>query len=336
VKYLLIKGIAGLGNRILAAATGFLYAELAGRRALVDWGDPNYSDDGSDVFHRYFDNPSVGGRDELPATDSVTPEMWRGRLDRPARDLRVALGGTPRPVVFRRTCVDLMRSDHPEDVAVMWSNRERIEMLRPLFRGEHAHLARLPTNVILRRTIETHMRPREEINDRVERFRRERLPGRVVGVHARYSDRRTRLDLIRHRLERVLAKEGDLRVFLATDNIEVRDEFERCYGAVSPPHWYPAPGAASHQGGNRPDPPEAGAEALVDLQLLAGCDHLIGDRESSFSRVAMLMSDAPRSRISDVQAIRSRWHLPVKAVWRQVVPGPAAPLAVAVARRLAP
>jgi hypothetical protein len=328
--------VAGLGNRMLAAATGFLYAELAARRALVDWGDPNYSDDDSDVFRRYFDNPSVGGRDELPATASVAPQMWRGRLDRPARELRIELRPTPEPVVFRRTCVDLMRSDHPEDVVVMWSTRERIEMLRPLFRGEHAHLARLPTNVILRRMIETHMRPSEEISGRVERFRRERLSGRVVGVHARYSDRRTRLDLIRRRLERLLDKERDLRVFLATDNVEVRDEFERSYGAVSTPHWYPAPGAASHQGSDRPDPPEAGAEALVDLHLLAGCDYVIGDRESSFSRVAMLLSDAPRSHISDVQALRSRWHLPVKAVWRHVVPGPAAPLAVAVARRLAP
>ena len=336
MKYLLIKGAAGLGNRILAAATGFLYAELADRRALVDWGDPNYSDDGTDVFHRYFDSHSVGAMDELPATASVAPRMWRGRLDRPALELRTELSGTPAPVAFRRTCVDLMRSDHPEDVAVMWSNRERIEMLRPLFRGEHAHLARLPTHAILRRTIETYMRPREEISDRVERFRRERLPGRVVGVHARYSDRRTRLDLIRHRLERLLAREEDLQVFLATDNVEVRDEFERSYGAVSAPHWYPAPGAASHQGRDRPDPTEAGAEALVDLQLLAGCDHLIGDRESSFSRVAMLLSDAPRSHISDVQALRSRWHLPLKAVWRRVVPGPAAPLAVAAARRWAP
>src|SRR5262249_35551159 len=38
-KLLLVKGIAGLGNRILCALTGILYARLAGRKVCVDWRD---------------------------------------------------------------------------------------------------------------------------------------------------------------------------------------------------------------------------------------------------------------------------------------------------------
>jgi hypothetical protein len=45
--FLLVKGRASLGNRILSALTGILYARLTGRRLLVDWRDEVYSDDGT-------------------------------------------------------------------------------------------------------------------------------------------------------------------------------------------------------------------------------------------------------------------------------------------------
>lgn len=56
-RYLLVKGRAGLGNRMLCALTGILYARLAGRRLLVDWSDPIYAEGGLNVFHRYFRCP---------------------------------------------------------------------------------------------------------------------------------------------------------------------------------------------------------------------------------------------------------------------------------------
>jgi hypothetical protein len=46
---------------------------------------------------------------------------------------------------------------------------------------------------------------------------------------------------------------------------------------------------------------EAGAEALLDLYLLARCDELIIDSSSSFAEVAALLTDAPAARIHDVK-----------------------------------
>ena len=48
-KYLIVKGLAGLGNRMLSALTGILYARLSGRRLIIDWRDPTYSSDGSNA-----------------------------------------------------------------------------------------------------------------------------------------------------------------------------------------------------------------------------------------------------------------------------------------------
>ncbi len=121
-------------------------------------------------------------------------------------------------------------------------------------------------------------------------------------------------------------------MFLATDNAEIRDELERRLGAVTAPHWYARPGAALHKSPDR-DPLQVGLEGLTDMLLLAGCDHLIGDRASTFSKVAMTLSDGSTS---DVQPLRKRWPQPLVAAWRYLVPGPATPLALAAARRWAP
>jgi len=44
-KYVLIKGKEGLGNRILSALTGILYAEISGRKIYIDWSDDVYSNE---------------------------------------------------------------------------------------------------------------------------------------------------------------------------------------------------------------------------------------------------------------------------------------------------
>ncbi len=334
MKYLLIKGWGGLGDRTMAVATGLLYARLTGRRPVVDWTDSIYSADGSNAFFRLFDCPAAGDIDEIAPTDSVAPAPWRGRLDQSTLEVREAVAPPGSKLAsHRQACVDLMRIDHPEDVIVMWSRRQRVEWLRPHFRGRHSELANRHADVILSQILATEIAPNPEIRDRIGRFRHERLPGPTIGVHVRHSDRRTRLDAIRRRLERRMAAEDGATVFLATDNAAVRDEFERSYGAVSAPHWYAAPGEPLHKSPDRPNALEVGVEALVDLYLLAGCDRLIIDRESNFSKVAAVLSGAERSRIDDVQALRARWRVPLTALWRLSVPGPVTPLAVPAMRR---
>ena len=39
MKYLLIKGVGGLGDRMMGVATGLLYAQLTNRRPIVDCSD---------------------------------------------------------------------------------------------------------------------------------------------------------------------------------------------------------------------------------------------------------------------------------------------------------
>jgi hypothetical protein len=325
-RYLLVKGRSGLGNRMLGAASALLYAQITGRRAVIDWRDGFYADRGTEAFERLFDSPETGSLGDLPDTPSVHPVAWEGRLDWRLDDLdkELALGSKARS--WRATCVDPTRADISHDVVVMWAWKSLIEWMRPIMEPE---TARTPAVELHRQLLRRHFRPRAEIEERVAAFRAAHLGARSVGVHVRYSDRRSRVDSIERRLERVLLAEPGLGVFIATDNREMRDRFERDWSAVSTPHWYPEPGSVIHYNKLRPDRLETAAEALVDLRLLAGCDHLVGDGISSFIKVAALQS---KGKLHDVQPLRERWREPIEMTWGRVARGRGGRLAVAAAR----
>src|SRR6476660_4408245 len=86
-KYVVVKGKAGLGNRMLSAMTGILYARLCGRRIVVDWSDLTYSNDGSNVFPRLFLLPDSDAKLPPGARESVYPPLWRDRLDKSASEV---------------------------------------------------------------------------------------------------------------------------------------------------------------------------------------------------------------------------------------------------------
>src|SRR5882762_4960499 len=145
----------------------------------------------------------------------------------------------------------------------------------------------MPTTGILAKLLREDLLPQSEIRARVDDFKSNRFQSRTVGVHIRYSDYHVRIFAIIKQLNALLKRKRDLQVFLATDNIEIKKMFERNFpGVVSTSHWYAKPGAPIHVDRARPDRTETAIEALIDLYLLAGCDHLIFDGASSFARVA--------------------------------------------------
>ena len=306
-----------MGNRILSLLTAVLYARVSGRRLLVDWSDSIYSQDGSDVFTRFFDCPSCHPLAELPETDSLAPEFWHGRLDAdvagleeravgPDRGLLGERERTRRRLEFRRaSTIDVGRLDYTEAILVLWLVTSRVELMRQAHQGVVPGFPTGSADEILRDLARTELVLRPAVEARVEEFAREHLDRATVGVHARYSDRRVRLRRILQRVDAMVEADPDLGVFLATDNVDVKRAIERRYPRViTTPHWYPPAGAQPHGHDDCPDRVENGIEALVDLYLLAACDRLVCDAMSSFARVALLLTDAPRSQVVNVQPRR--------------------------------
>jgi nitroimidazol reductase NimA-like FMN-containing flavoprotein (pyridoxamine 5'-phosphate oxidase superfamily) len=312
-KVLLVKGHMGLGNRIEALLNGILYARLSGRRLIVDWSDPIYSDAGENVFHQLFHCDLCDPADRIPDTDSVAPPPWRGRLHASVADLQAELGKAYRTT----TSIDLSRLDPPEEVAVLWGFDQQIHRMRPHFRGDFAALAADKTPILLRRLLQEDLLLQPAIRARVEAFRRAHLGQPTAGIHVRYSDHRSRLRPTLDRVDRLLRKRPGLRLFLATDSLPIRTLFEERYGAVlGTEHWFPEPGLPIHGNPAAPSRAAGAADALVDLYLLSACDVLVVDASSSFAHLAVLLSNAPKPSIHRV-APRGKgsmqWH---RRKWR--------------------
>jgi hypothetical protein len=158
------------------------------------------------------------------------------------------------------------------------------------------------TAEIFRKLLSEELVLHRSIQARVDEFRAHHFDSRAVGVHVRLSDKRVRMRSIVARLDALLARDKDLRVFVATDNIEAKEMLERRYqGVITTPHWYPAPGTPLHDNWKCPDRTESGIEALVDMYLLGSCDYLVGDTSSSFARVAGLLLPKGQDAILDVK-----------------------------------
>jgi len=301
--YLLVKGDQGLGNRILCLLSALLLARLTGRRLLVDWRDAAYANDGRDAFPSLLRSDLAAPLAELPDTDSVRPALWRGHLHESAQQLRRRLVRLPdtRPFLWQRFSVPLDTIDHREHVLVFTSYFEQIDALRPHLTGALAPLRGLATAAILDRLWTEHLSLAPALQTRVDEFRRTHFTRPTLGVHVRASDLRTRVRAIEAAAASALRREPGTRIFVATDNAEVRARYRtRFADVVATEKWYPPAGEPMHFHPAHPDATVGAGDALVDLHLLAACDRLIVDSRSSFARLAALRSRAAAGRVTDL------------------------------------
>jgi hypothetical protein len=306
-KYVLVKGNAGLGNRLYAVLTGALYARLSGRRLLVDWTDRQYSNNGADVFKRFFvarcTGVGIDDHDDIPDTDSVNPWMWRGHLRTSASEMLMshapeALNDPLAGLIFS---FDPSRLDHDEELLVMWSYNPLINQMRRHFRGARTAWRRLDELAMLRHLMHDTLELHPSIAGRIADIRRGWGNGPLIGVHVRHTDKRTNLRQIKARLAACHRQFPEAGIFLATDNGQVEQDFRRDYaGLLTAPKWYPTSGRL-HGREECSDRSQNLAEALIDLYLLAGCEHRIINGSSSLGYLAQVVGLTPPRTVVDVR-----------------------------------
>jgi hypothetical protein len=313
-RVLLVKGTAGLGNRILSTLTAILYARLSGRDLVVDWRDPAYSQGGDNVFPRFFRCPAALSIETIAPTESVRPAIWRGHLHDPVRLVRRRSGGRD---AWRELTIDLSRVDYDDDVLVMCTFGADVAMFRSHLDAAFLELRGRSTDDILAALLREDLLVHPDICHRGERFWAANFTGPTVGVHVRYSDHRGNLSGTLRRLDQLLRRDPRLQIFLCTDSRQVTELFQHAYQSlITAPRWYPAPGRTAHGRGSGGDRTEHGIEALVDLFLLGRCDYLVFDSSSSFARIARLRGGLEPTRVFDVTRGPKRGRRALTALWR--------------------
>lgn len=297
-KILIIKAKGGLGNRILSAVCGLTFANLTGRTPVIDWRDGSYAPPGENAYPLLFDTPvdlPCDIRDADPGT--LTPAIWQGQLGLTPLEMieRHFPESHSSPTIYRKLCTDLSRLDAPEDTAVFWCYLPKFGRLRGHLR-RHPDFRGRAIDDIIRSYLASHFTPNARVRKKLA-FELSRIPRPIIGVHIRYTDRKIPLDKVREMLTRRLKEKPGASIFLATDNAEVQNamttEFDNVFHT------------SKHldEAGNRLHHPNAifdkvreAENALLDIWLLAQCDHLIHSRHSTFSETAAILGrlDGPR------------------------------------------
>jgi len=313
-QYLILKGFAGLGNRMAALATAVLYAKLSGRTLVVDWRDSFYASDGRNVFSTLFQSPDIltTSPSEITAlANSIAPTIWQHQLscNLPAliaaeedANIRKTMGQR----LFMKYSIDLNKLSHPQKGVVYCSYIEEFNKLRRHFKGELAHLKQASNEDIFAWVFNRELQLAPAIHQAVDDFVATRFAGQsVIGLHIRHTDKSVSLPRYQRAFQAHLATYPDAVFFLATDNRAVEQHFLEAYPdkIVVADKWLPTDGARVHGNANCPDLAQHAAESLIDIVLLSRCDRLIYSRTTSFAQVARMISPTlPPDRCFDIQS----------------------------------
>lgn len=84
MKYLIVKGFLGFGDRLESLKMAVAYAIHYNLQIYVDWRDPLWSH-GENDFYTYFklvNMPVLNSLDDIPADATYHPPYWKGNLDK--------------------------------------------------------------------------------------------------------------------------------------------------------------------------------------------------------------------------------------------------------------
>ncbi|GAA4167162.1 nodulation protein NodZ [Gryllotalpicola koreensis] len=302
---LLIKAKGGFGNRILAATTGIILAELTGRTAVIDWREGGYAAPGVNAYPLLFEDPVGVPISAFDDRVDVTPALWSGRVGESVWDLMEERDPKDHtsPFAYRRYSLDLARPAAPNKLAVFWSYLPKTARITaqvrrtPRFRG-------MTLDDVTRRALDRYFRPNPRVRAEVDRV----FTGRehpIIGVHIRYTDRKVSLGRIFREVTRLRKRMPEAAIFLATDNARVQAEFCARFDDVFVIDKALGDDENSlHEKVVLDDQLREAENALIDMWSLARCDWLVHSRHSTFSVAAAQIGGIPTSRQRDVD----RWN----------------------------
>lgn len=301
-KMLLIKGKGGLGNRMLSAVTGLVFADLTGRTPVIDWRDGSYAPIGENAYPILFDTPITRKVEEFDAwTGPVSPAVWMGQLRLTPQEMLEKSGvkNQADPFLYRKSCTDLSRLDASEDVAVFWSYLPKFGRLAGHLRRDSRFRGRKIEDIVSE-YLNRYFTPNASVRNEVEAV--VACLGRpLIGVHIRYTDLKIPLDKIKQTLRKRLAEKPGASIFLATDNAQVQAEMLAEFPNFAHTQKYLTPdGSRLHWPTSDVAKVQEAENALIDMWLLSRADQLIYSRQSTFSITSAFLGRLKPGQLDDV------------------------------------
>lgn len=313
-KYIIVKGCAGLGNRLYTLSWAIDYAVNSNRILLVDWRDGQFDVEGVNAFSHFFELKGVALQQieqiDLSKITSVYPAAWEGLIGTNVYDnfeqatlslkyIPFKLGTFFKKITFKAGYWKHLSNTNVKGISNLFKHNNFV-------RGEYLSIDRteqmvvfvdfspLPKESIIRKNI----KPRNETLMKIDHFVNEKgLAKDTVGIHIRYTDKKPdkSFEKLYEEIDKVFRK--GMKLFLSTDNKDVISLLQAKYEQVIVyPKYLPEElNEGLHQwalyNGKDDLKSRMFEESIIDMWLLSRCEYLIYQKNSSFSNISSILKD---------------------------------------------
>jgi hypothetical protein len=328
--YLVVKGCAGIGNRLFTLASALKYAEDTNRKIIVDWRDGVFAEPSKNAFDIFFQlrqieqgnltdvlqqkeklsfypkslsktlneslyqNYRAGASNLLMKIPRFT--RLRGRVSRLSEFWSYNPGNNFGKQTYsdKKAIQSLFSSNDIEYGHKLSKNiKQNVVMFADYWPGEvdKKHFEKIQVN--------------ETLNAKIEQAKKELgITNETIGIHVRSTDKKpdkeisSLITLLKKRIT------DSTSLFLATDNLEVEKLFKDTFKEkmLLLPKYYPDDTFNMHhaalKSGDYSHTEKLYEECLTDIYLLADCKIFYYQGNSSFSRLVLKLTAQKQESIN--------------------------------------
>lgn len=336
-KFLIVKGCAGLGNRLTTLLKAIEYAKATNRTLFVDWDDGMFAEEGENAFFKYFELKNVN----YTSDKNHILQVYREGVSCYPRDLEYE---DIEQTVYNRFHVvtPIVSKFVPYKYLASWFLRDKLtyiaglqsvqkngnnvdsylSALMNICKGDNIPLGGgLSVNhnedlvlfydarpIVDMSNLVRYVSLKYDVANLVNSIETKYNIKDAIGVHVRYTDKKPMFFLSRlyKEIGKLLRNNPSQRIFLCTDNNDVVEEFKSRFGdnVFQIEKYLPKvpDGYGIHNWGrvniSVETKKQMAIDCISDMWLLSRCNVLYWQGNSSFSYISKFLKDDSKTTIN--------------------------------------
>lgn len=317
----IVKGIAGMGNRLITLSAAIDYAKKTNRKIYVDWNDGMYAPMGENAFDSYFllDESVAINKDEASDLGKCFPRCAEKLpVDFNIYDYFKYINKAKRYPFVNRVLLKVSKCLHKIGIPISFrkymlyfEQLEKGEKYKPerISRGDNLSL-KIKADTVLFIDFEPGFSPetmlksiqlKPEIEEAIDLFLRQKgLEENAVGLHLRATDKKANASITKFisYLKEFCEKNYINKVYLATDNAQIEQKIIASMPdkIVTYPKYLPdltnAGRGGIHHWASRSGDQESirmmAEQSVMDMFILSKLEYLFYQNNSAFSKISVI------------------------------------------------
>jgi len=299
-KYLIVKGCAGLGNRLVTIFSAIKYCEKTKRKLIIDWTDGQFDLKGINAFEKCFELNFINFVEEIEADElhnlSHSSNLFRDNKQAGVYDLYFDKHYT----FLLKLPYKLFINEYLRKIRRRWQPIKNGNYFNSIAYGSDLNYNHkeeilyfidfLPQNNYFE--LPKYIKPKDHLQLKISNFTTEKNLKNAIGIHIRNTDKKPNSDISKF-VKQLANKFKDESVFLSTDSKSVESIFESYFPEkliLYPKHIPELNNEGLHQWALNNNKNELKylmfEESIIEMFLLSKCRILFYQGNSTFSNIS--------------------------------------------------